>query len=160
MSFKDFMEINPVLLATLIGALGLKDVLWEFIKRCWQKNDEKDNDHKKLEEVEKKLDEMNEKFEQIIAKLERMEENDRQGMLYDLSILETDLAEMQNRAIVKGKVSRTCMPRYLKNYNQYIKLAEETEGYDASEEIKVNHKRILKLFDDGYVADNVEEWYK
>lgn len=82
------------------------------------------------------------------------------GMKNDLIILETDLAEMQNRAIVKGKVSSTCMPRYLKNYDLYIKLAEETEDYDASEEVKLNHQRILKLVADGHVANNVEEWYK
>lgn len=153
MNFKDFMEVNPVFVVTLVGALGLKDILWEWIKRCWSKNDEKDNDHKKLEELSEKVD-------KIIEKLEAMDANDRKGMLNDLSIFETDLAEMQNRAIIKGKVSRTCMPRYMKDYDLYMKLAEETEGYDASEEVKMNHQRILKLVADGHIADNLEEWYK
>lgn len=153
MGIKDFLEINPVLLATLIGALGLKDILWAFIQRLWKKSDEKESDHQKLEELADKVD-------KIIAKLESMEANDRQGMLNDLAILETDLAEMQNRALVKGKVSRTCMPRYHKNYNLYIKLADETDGYEASEEVKINHQRIMKLFDEGHVVDSVEEWYK
>lgn len=160
MNVKEFLEINPVLLATLIGALGLKDILWEFIKRIWQKNDEKDEDHKKTEELAGKVEELADKVDKIIDKLETMDANDRKGMRNDLIILETDLAETQNRAIIKGKVSSTCMPRYLKNYNLYIALADETEGYEASEEIKMNHQRILLLVQDGRVADNIEEWYK
>lgn len=89
-----------------------------------------------------------------------MEENDKKGFHTDLLLLESTIAEMQNRAIVKGKVSRTCMPRYLKDYKRYISLADETEDYEASEEINMNHQRILAIINDGNVADSLEEWYK
>ena len=160
MELKEIMEMNPVLITGIAtsfigvcGALGVKDLLSKAIDRWWKKADEKDTDHAKLEELAEKVD-------KIIAQLQIMEANDRVGMRNDLIILETDLAEMQNRAIVKGKVSNTCMPRYLKNYDLYIKLAEETDGYDASEEVKLNHQLILKMVKDGHVAHNVEEWYK
>lgn len=160
MGIKEFMEMNPVLITGIatsfcgvVGALGLKELLAKAVERYWNKSDQKDNDHEQLMELAEKVD-------KIIEKLERMEAHDKQGMTNDLLILETNLAEMQNRAIIKGKVSSTCMPRYLRDFNLYIKLAEETEGYEASEEVKLNHKRILHLVDEGHVVDNVEEWYK
>ena len=160
MTLKEIMETNPVLVTGIatsfvgvVSALGIKELLAEAIKRYWKKADQKDTDHEQLMELTEKVD-------KIIAKLETMEAHDRQGMKNDLIILETNLAQLQNRAIIKGKVSSTCMPRYMRDYDLYVKLAEETEGYDASEELKLNHQRILKLVSDGHVADNVEEWYK
>lgn len=160
MNIKEIMETNPVLVTGIttsfvgvVSALGLKELLAKAVERWWKKADEKETDHEQLLELAEKVD-------RIIAKLEAMEAHDRQGARNDLILLETNLAEMQNRAIVKGKVSATCMPRYLRDYELYIKLAESTESYDTSEEIRLNHKRILKFVEDGCVADNVEEWYK
>lgn len=160
MSFKDLMEIDPRFFVALVGALGLKDLLWEWLKRYWSKEDEKDSDHKKLEEVEKKLDDMNLKFEQIISKLDKMEENDQEAAFRDLKFWEIEVAEMQNRAIIKDKVSNSCMPRYLENYKLYNQLAEHTASYDVPEEIKLNHEKILQLVRDGKAVDNLKEWYK
>lgn len=160
MGFRDLMEINPTFFVALVGALGLKDILWEWIKRCWSKSDEKYSDHKKLEELEAKLDAMNVKFEQIINRLDKMEENDKESAFRDLKFWETEVAEMQNRAIIKDKVSNSCMPRYLENYKLYNQLAELTPHYDVPEEIKLNHEKILQLVKDGKSVDNLREWYK
>jgi len=160
MGYKEILETNPVLLVqgttafvAVCGALGAKELIASAVNRWWKKADEKDTDHKKIEELSEKVD-------MIIEKLETIQEHDKQGMRNDLIILETELAQLQNRAIIKGKVSSSCMPRYMRNYDVYIKLAEETEGYEASEEIKLNHQRILLLVKEGKVADSVEEWYK
>lgn len=160
MTIKEILEMNPVLVTGIatsfvgvVGALGLKELLAKAVERYWHKADQKETDHEQLLELAEKVD-------KIIEKLEVMEAHDRQGARNDLILLETNLCQMQNRAIVKGKVSATCMPRYLRDYELYIKLAEETEGYSASEEIRINHKRIQKLVEDGFIADSVEEWYK
>lgn len=160
MGLKEFLETNPVLVTqgaaaftAVCGALGFKEILKAMYDRYCRKADEKEIDHKKLEDL-------TEKMNMVLDKLEHMENNDKTGMRTDLIILETDLAEIQNRAIVKGKVSATCMPRYLKNFELYIKLANETEDYEASQEVILNHQRILKLVQDGHVADSIEEWYK
>lgn len=147
------LNVDPKLITGVLIALGAKELVWEFFKRRWAKEDEKDSDHKKLEELTEKMGE-------ILQKLEKMEAHDREGILNDFVLLESTIAEMQNRAIVKGKVSRTCMPRYLKDYKRYIKLAEDTEDYEVSEEIKLNHQRILAIVNEGKIADSLEEWYK
>lgn len=147
------LGVDPKLITGVLVALGAKELLQKFIERYWAKQDEGESDHKKLEELAEKVD-------CIIDKLEKMEENDRKSSRYDLKMIETSLAEMQNRAIVKGKVSSSCMPRYLDNYEMYLELAGEVENYEVSHEVKINHQRILKLVEDGNVVDDVKEWYK
>lgn len=147
------LGVDPKLITGVLVALGAKELLQKFIERYWAKQDEGESDHKKLEELAEKVD-------CIIDKLEKMEENDRKSARYDLKMIETSLAEMQNRAIVKGKVSSGCMPRYLDNYEMYMELAEEADNYEVSHEVKINHQRILKLVEDGHVVDDVKEWYK
>lgn len=147
------LAVDPKLITGVLVAFGAKELLAKFVERYWQKQDEGESDHKKTMELTEKVD-------CIIEKLDKMEENDRKGAHNDLTMLETNLVEMQNRAIVKGKVSSGCMPRYLNNYEMYIKLADETENYEVSHEVKINHQRILKLVEDGHVVDDVKEWYK
>lgn len=147
------LGVDPKLITGVLVALGAKELLQKFVERYWAKQDEGESDHKKLEELAEKVD-------KIIEKLEKMEENDKKSARYDLKMIETSLAEMQNRAIVKGKVSSACMPRYLDNYEMYLQLAGEAENYEVSHEVKINHQRILKLVEDGNVVDDVKEWYK
>lgn len=153
MGIKDFLEINPVLLATLIGALGLKDILWAFVQRLWKKTDEKEDDHKKLEEIEEKLD-------VLILKIEQLEANDKISTETDLRILEHTISTMQNRAILADKVSNSCMPRYSKLYKLYSKQCERNPDYDMAEEIEMNHQRIMQIVKEGKVVGSLEEWYK
>ena len=167
MNIKEFLEINPVFLTQIggtfvavCGALGLGKLLEKFVDRCWKKADEKDEDHKKVEELEAKFNELSEKMDKILDTLETMKDNDTKGFKDDLKLFECELANMQNRALVKHKVSNSCMPRYMELYSDYCKLADETEGCKASAEITLNHKRILKLVEDGHVVDTLEEWYK
>lgn len=157
---KALLGVDPKLITGVLVAFGAKELLAKFVERYWAKQDEGESDHKKIEELSEKVDKFNEKVDCIIEKLDKMEENDRKCAHNDMTMLETNLAEMQNRAIVKGKVSSGCMPRYLKNYEMYIKLADETEDYEVSHEVKINHQRILKLVEDGHVVDDVKEWYK
>lgn len=163
MTLKEILEINPLLItsigATLIG-LGGRDLLISMYNRYCKKADEKDEDHKKVEELEAKFDEMSEKMDKILETLQTMKENDVKGFKDDLKLFECELANMQNRALVHHKVSNSCMPRYMELYSDYCKLADETEGCKASAEITLNHKRILKLVEDGHVVDTLEEWFK
>lgn len=147
------LSVDPKLITGVLVAFGAKELLAKFVERYWAKLDEGESDHKKIEELSEKVD-------KIIEKLDKMEENDKKSARYDLKMIETSLAEMQNRAIVKGKVSSACMPRYLDNYEMYLELAEEVENYEVSHEVKINHQRILKLVEDGNVVDDVKEWYK
>lgn len=154
------LNVDPKLITGVLVAFGAKELLAKFVERYWAKQDEGESDHKKIEELSEKVDNFNEKVDKIIEKLDKMEENDKKSARYDLKMIETSLAEMQNRAIVKGKVSSACMPRYLDNYEMYLELAEEVENYEVSHEVKINHQRILKLVEDGNVVDDVKEWYK
>ena len=167
MTLKEVMEMNPVLITgvatSFIGvctALGAKDLLAKFYDRYCKKEDEKDEDHLKVAELEEKFDRLEKKLDKVIASLEVMQENDIKGFKNDLKILENELVNMQNRALAKEKVSNSCMPMYMDSYTTYCKLAEETEGYEPSQTVLVNHQRILKLVEDGKVVDNLKEWYK
>lgn len=159
MNYKEFLEINPVLLVTLIGALGLKDILWEWIKRCWLKSDQKEEDHAKLEELNTEIKALNEQVAEILKIQRAMQENDRRSDENDLLLIGRQILDLQNRAIAKEKVSSTCMPDYLEAYEHYCTLADQM-GLKVSERIKLNHQIILEMVKNGQVVETLKEWYK
>ena len=156
---KDFLEINPILLVTLIGALGIKDILWEWIKRRWTKNDEKDKDHQIVEELNTEIKELKEQVSEILAIQKTMQANDRRSDENDLMMIGRQILDLQNRAIAKEKVSSACMPDYLEAYTHYCELAKQTGG-KVSERIKMNHEIILEMVKNGQVVETLREWYK
>lgn len=159
MDLKSILEINPSLLVTMIGALGIKDILWEWIKRCWSKNDEKENDHKLVEELNTEIKELKEQVAQILEIQKSMQANDKRSDENDLMLIGRQILDLQNRAIAKEKVSNTCMPDYLEAYKHYCDLADQTGG-KVSERIKLNHDIILEMVRNGQVVETLKEWYK
>lgn len=155
MGFKEILETNPVLItsigATLIG-LGGRDLLISMYNRYCKKEDEKDVDHKLLEEVIVEVKELKEQ-------LKRMEESSKRSDANDMMMIGRQILDLQNRAIAKDKVSSACMPDYLEGYEHYIELAELT-GHKVSETIKLNHTRILEMVKEGKVVETLKEWYK
>lgn len=166
MDVKNILEINPVLLVTLIGALGLKDILWEWIKRCWLKSDEKEKDHKIVEEMNAELKELKEQVKELkeqvaeILKIQKaIQDNTKRSDENDLILMGREILDLQNRAIAKEKVSSTCMPDYLEAVEHYYDLARKTGG-KISERVKLNHEIILEMVKNGQVVETLKEWYK
>lgn len=159
MSFKDLMEINPTFFVALVGALGLKDILWEWIKRRWTKDDEKEQDHKDIEELKAEIQELKATVSEILEIQKVMQENDRRSDENDLMMIGRQILDLQNRAIAKEKVSNACMPDYLEAYEHYNELANRT-GFKVSERIKINHEIILEMVKNGQVVETLKEWYK
>ena len=91
MDLKNILEINPVLLVTLIGALGLKDILWEWIKRRWLKSDEKEKDHKLVEEMNTEIKELKEQVSEILEIQKAMQDNAKRSDEMKRSIEELKL---------------------------------------------------------------------
>lgn len=159
MSLKELMEINPTFFVALVGALGLKDILWEWIKRCWTKDDEKEQDHKDIEELKAEIQELKATVSEILEIQKAMQENDRRSDENDLMMIGRQILDLQNRAIAKEKVSNACMPDYLEAYEHYNDLANRT-GFKVSERIKINHEIILEMVKNGQVVETLKEWYK
>lgn len=159
MDIKNILEINPVLLVTLIGALGLKDILWEWIKRRWLKSDEKEKDHKLVEEMNTEIKELKEQVSEILEIQKAMQDNAKRSDENDLMLIGRQILDLQNRAIAKEKVSSTCMPDYLEAYEHYCDLADKTGG-KISERVKLNHEIILEMVKNGQVVETLKEWYK
>ena len=103
MDIKSILEINPVLLVTLIGALGLKDILWEWIKRRWLKNDEKENDHKLVEEMNTEFKKMQKQVSEILEIQKQIQDNAKRSDENDLMLIGRQILDLQNRAIAKEK---------------------------------------------------------
>lgn len=158
-NLKTLLSIDPRLITGVFVALGLKELLWKFVERKWAKEDEKVDDHKKLEELSEKVDKFNEKVDKIIETLDKMEENDKRSDENDMLMIGRQILDLQNRAIAKEKVSSACMPDYLEAYEHYMELAEKT-GCKISEGIKINHVRILEMVKNGQVVETLKEWYK
>jgi len=159
MNIQEILGINPVLLTSIAtsfvavcGALGIKELLSKIYDRYCSKQDEEDSDHKHLVQLE--LD-----VSRILEKLEEMEKHDKESRDNDMLLLEHDILFLQRKAIQFDKVSKSCMPRYMKLYNRYRELNLNSD-YALEEEIEVNHKIIEKLLLDGKVCAEFWELYK
>lgn len=143
------LSIDPKLITGVIVALGLKDLLWEFVKRKWAKQDEKESDHKILEEMQAVL-------KDIQAKLEVMDTADKESLDNDILILEHNILFLQRKAIDYKKVSKSCMPRYRMLFKRYKSLLEKS-NLDINEEAETNNEIVEKMFRDGHVVDSFWE---
>ena len=159
MDIKNILEINPVLINSVLGSvaglcsvLGLKELIAKIYDRYCKKEDEKESDHKKLEEMKESIDE-------IIRRLDEMERKNDEFTTNDMLLIEDRLLWMQRKAINVQKVSRGCMPRYKVLLKRYKELNEKTE-IDINEEILFNDVQIDKLIADGHVVDTWEETIK
>lgn len=159
MDIKEFLQTNPVFVTSIVssviglcGALGIKELIAKIYDRYCKKEDEKDSDHKKLEEMKESIDE-------IIRRLDEMERKNDEFTTNDMLLIEDRLLWMQRKAINVQKVSRGCMPRYKVLLKRYKELNEKTE-IDINEEILFNDVQIDKLIADGHVVDTWEETIK
>jgi len=159
MTIKEILEMNPVLITTLgatfvsvCGALGVKELLKAAWDRWCRKEDEKDSDHKQLEELSALVT-------QILDRLDAMAKKDEQFMDNDMLLLEDRILFMQRKAIQVGKVSKSCMPRYHLLYKRYLTLNKESE-LDINEEIELNNRMIEKMFEEGKVVENFWDYYE
>lgn len=155
MGFKEIMEINPVFItgigATLIG-LGGRDLLISMYNRYCKKEDEKETDHKQIQNIAEKID-------CILERLEMMEQADKEGLDNDILILEHNILFLQRKAIKFGKVSKGCMPRYRMLFKRYKALLEKS-NLDINEEAETNNEIVERMFHDGEVVDSFWEMYK
>lgn len=150
---KEFLETNPVMITSILssvvglcGALGIKELLSKAYDRYCKKDDEKDSDHKQVQEIVVKMDE-------IISRLDEMERKNIEFTTNDMLILEDRLVWMQHKAIERGQVTRECVPRYqllLKRYHDLNKMTD----VGLNEEIEFNHKLIQGMINEGKVAEN------
>ena len=159
MTIKEFMEINPILVTSLggtfvavCGALGVREILKAAYERYCKKADEKDSDHKDIEELKMLVN-------QILERLDDIASKDEQFMDNDMLLLEDRILFMQRKAIQVGKVSKSCMPRYHLLYKRYLALNEESK-LDINDEIELNNKMIEKMFEEGKVVENFWDYYE
>lgn len=146
---RTLLNVDPKLITGVIVAFGLKDLLWEFVKRRWAKEDECENDHKILEEMQATLKE-------IQAKLEILDMADKESLDNDILILEHNILFLQRKAIKYGKVSKGCMPRYRILFKRYKSLLDKS-NLDINEEADTNNEIVEKMFHDGLVVDSFWE---
>lgn len=153
MDLKQILGIDPVLITGITtafigvcGALGVKELIAKIYDRYCKKEDEKDSDHKQLQEMVIKIDE-------IIARLDTIERKNAEFCVNDMLIIEDRLVWMQHKAIEYGVVSRECVPRYQVLLRRYHELNDMT-NVPINEEIEFNDKLIQNMIDDGNVVDS------
>lgn len=150
---KRVLEINPVMITSIAtafigvcGALGVKELLSKAYDRYCKKDDEKDVDHKQIQEITVKIDE-------ILKRIEDIERKNDELTLNDLLMFEDRIISIQNTAIKYKCVTRECVPRYQSLIRRYRKLSEMT-NYPINAEIEFNDTLIQNFINDGHVIDS------
>ena len=150
---KKILEINPVMITSMAtafigvcGALGVKELLSKAYDRYCKKDDEKEVDHKHIQEIAMKIDE-------IIKRIDDIERKNDEFTLNDMLMFEDRIISIQTKAIKYKCVTRECVPRYHSLIRRYRKLSEMTNS-PINTEIEFNDTLIQNLINDGNVIDS------